>query len=237
MSTEHGKKVMIVGGSRGIGAEIVRKFAQNHYEVVLTYSGSQKAAEELAHETQARVRQVDAANRHELMEAIQAESPLDVLVYNAGVLIGGDPLEIEASQIDNLIDINIRGAYHAAVEAARTMPNGGRIIIIGSVNADRVPFPGISAYAMSKSAIQAMVQGLARDFGDREITVNAVQPGPTNTDMNPADGEQSAMMQGVMAIKRHVEPGDVASLAFYLATPPAKSITGSMHTIDGGFGA
>ena len=139
--------------------------------------------------------------------------------------------------MDRLIDVNVRGAYHASVEAARHLPEGGRILLIGSVNGDRAPFEGVAAYTMSKSALQGMARGLARDFGARGITVNVVQPGPTDTDMNPADGPQAELMRSVMAIKRHGTADEVASLVLYLASPQARGITGAMHTIDGGFGA
>src|SRR3546814_1124954 len=115
----------------------------------------------------------------------------------------GDPLTLEPDAIDRMIDINVRAPYRASVEAARSMNDDGRIIIIGSVNADRMPFTGGAAYAMSKSAIQGMVRGLARDFGDRGITVNSIQPGPTDSEMNPADGPMAATMHSCMAIKRH----------------------------------
>ena len=117
------------------------------------------------------------------------------------------------------------------------MPDGGRIIVIGSVNGDRMPFAGGAAYALSKSALQGMARGLARDFGDRGITVNVIQPGPTATDMNPEDGPMSEYMHSFMAIKRHVKADEIAGLAAWLASPEAAMVTGAMHTIDGGFGA
>jgi cyclic-di-GMP-binding biofilm dispersal mediator protein len=136
-----------------------------------------------------------------------------------------------------MIDVNVRGPYHAAVAGARKMTNGGRIIVIGSVNGDRMPFAGGAAYGMTKSAVQGMVRGLARDFGPLGITVNNVQPGPVNTDMNPADGPMKDMMHSYMAIKRHAEPAEIAGMVAYLAGPEAGIVTGAQHTIDGGFGA
>ena len=127
--------------------------------------------------------------------------------------------------------------YHAAVEAARQMSDGGRIIVIGSTNGDRMPFAGGAAYALTKSAMQGMVRGLARDFGTRGITVNSIQPGPTDSDMNPADGPMADFMHSFMAIPRHIHASEVAELAAYLAGPHAAMITGSLQTIDGGFGA
>ena len=232
-----GKKVMVFGGSRGIGSAIVSAFVGSGAAVQFTYAGSRAAAEVLAVETGAVAVYSDAADRDGVVATIRGAGPLDILVYNAGVLVSGDPLTIDPDAVDRLIDVNVRAPYHAVVEAARTMPEGGRIVVIGSVNGDRMPFPGLAAYAMSKSALQGMARGLARDFGPRGITVNIVQPGPTDTDMNPADGPLADQMHSVMAIKRHGAAEDVASLVLYLAGPHAGGITGAMHTIDGGFGA
>ncbi|WBO23712.1 SDR family oxidoreductase [Sphingomonas abietis] len=237
MAESSGRKVLVVGGSRGIGAAIVRAFAGEGASVAFTYAGSADAAAALVDETGARAVRSDAADRDALVGTVRAEAPFDILVYNAGLLLTGDPLTLDADAVDRLIDVNVRGAYHASVEAARAMPAGGRIIVIGSTNGDRMPFDGLAAYAMSKSALQGMARGLARDFGARDITVNVVQPGPTDSDMNPADGPHAAMMHSVMAIKRHGTADDVASLVLYLAGPHAGGITGAMHTIDGGFGA
>lgn len=136
-----------------------------------------------------------------------------------------------------MLRINVHAPYNASVEAARRMPEGGRIIVIGSVNGDRMPFAGLAAYALSKSALQGMVLGLALDFGPRGITVNVVQPEPIDTDANPADGPLKDVMHGFMALKRHGRPEEVASMVAWLAGPEAGSVTGAMDTIDGAFGA
>jgi cyclic-di-GMP-binding biofilm dispersal mediator protein len=237
MTDFHGKNVLILGGSRGIGASLVRRFAADGAMVTFTYAGSKDAAEALAAETGAKAVKSDAADRTETIATVKAAGPLDVLVANAGTLALGNPLEIEPDAIDRMIDINVRAPYHASIEAARNMPEGGRIIIVGSVNGDRMPFAGGAAYALTKSAVQGMARGLARDFGDRNITVNVIQPGPTDTDMNPKDGPMKETMHGFMALKRHGKPEEIAGLAAYLAGPEAGFITGAMHTIDGGFGA
>lgn len=237
MSDLSGKQVLVFGGSRGIGAAIVSAFTTSGASVRLTYSGSKSAAEALAAKTGAVATQSDAADRASVIQTVRDAGPLDILVFNAGVLVSGDPLTLEPDAVDHLIDVNIRAPYHAAVEAARTMRDSGRIIVIGSVNGDRMPFDGLAAYAMSKSALQGMARGLARDFGARGITVNIVQPGPTDTDMNPANGPLAGLMHSAMAIKRHGTSEDVASLVLYLAGPHAGGITGALHTIDGGFGA
>jgi cyclic-di-GMP-binding biofilm dispersal mediator protein len=231
-----GKQVMVMGGSRGIGAAIVRHFAGAGASVRFTFSGSPDAAAALAAETGATAVQADSANRDAVIAAVAAAGPLDIMVVNAGVAIMGDPLTLDPDAVDRLIDINVRAAYFASVEAGRQMHDNGRIIIIGSVNGDRVPWPGATAYALSKSAVQGIARGLARDFGGRGITVNVVQPGPVDTDMNPAAGPMAKMMHAGMAIKRHATADEVASLVLYLASPAAAMITGTTQTIDGGVG-
>jgi cyclic-di-GMP-binding biofilm dispersal mediator protein len=232
-----GKNVLVLGGSRGIGAAIVRRFAGDGANVVFTYAGSEGAALALAKETGAQALKVDSADRKALVRAVADRGALDILASNAGTLAMGDPLELDADAVDRMIDVNVRAPYHAAVEAARRMPSGGRIIVIGSTNADRMPFAGGAAYALTKSAMQGMVRGLARDFGPRGITVNAVQPGPTDTDMNPANGPMAELMHGFMAIKRHVKASEVAELVAFVAGPHGAMMTGSTPMIDGGFAA
>ncbi|WP_343615057.1 SDR family oxidoreductase [Novosphingobium sp.] len=235
--TEDSRKILVIGGSRGIGAAIVQRFAENGDSVAFTYAGSAEAAATLQKNTGAVAVLSDASDREALIAVIRAQGKLDVLVVNAGALVLGNPLDLDADAVDRMIDLNVRAPYHAAVEAARSMAEGGRIIIIGSVNGDRMPFEGGAAYALTKSAMQGMARGLARDFGARGITVNVVQPGPTDTDMNPANGPMSDAMHSFMAIKRHVRPTEVAGMVLWLAGPDAGAVTGAMHTIDGGFGA
>jgi cyclic-di-GMP-binding biofilm dispersal mediator protein len=232
-----GKNILVLGGSRGIGAAIVRRFAKGGGTVAFTYSGSKAAAEALAAETGAEAIRTDSADRDALLATVAGRGALDVLVANAGTLVLGDPLTLDADAIDRMITINVNAPYHAAVEAARKMSDNGRIIVIGSVNGDVMPFAGGAAYALTKSAVQGMVRGLARDFGARGITVNCIQPGPVDTDMNPADGPMANTMHGFMAIKRHVRSDEIAELTAYIAGLHGAMMTGAMHTIDGGFGA
>ena len=232
-----GKNVLVLGGSRGIGAAVVRRFASEGAKTAFTYLGSAKAAEALAAETGAEAIPADSADRATLVKTVADRGALDVIVISAGALVMGDPLTLDADAVDGLIDVNVRAPYHAAVEAARRMNPGGRIIVIGSTNGDRIPFAGGSAYALSKSAMQGMVRGLARDFGPRGITVNAIQPGPTDSDMNPADGPMAETMHSFMAIKRHVRTNEVAAYVAFIAGPNGAMITGSFQTIDGGFAA
>ncbi len=237
MSAFQGKSVLVLGGSRGIGAAIVTRFAADGATVTFTYSASPDAAEQLAAATGATTVKTDSADRDAVIARVRDSGPLDILVVNAGIGIFGDALDQDPDTIDRLFKINIHAPYHAAVEAARQMPEGGRIIIIGSVNGDRMPVPGMASYAVSKSALQGLARGLARDFGPRGITINVVQPGPIDTDANPADGPMKELMHSFMAIKRHGRPEEVAGMVAWLAGPEAGFVTGAMHTIDGAFGA
>ncbi len=237
MALFNGKSVLVLGGSRGIGAAIVRRFAAEGARVRFTYGASPEAAQRLAEETGSVAVQTDSADRDAVIAQVRASGPLDVLVVNAGIGVFGDPLELDPDAVERLFQINVHAPYFAAVEAARGMPAGGRIIVIGSVNGDRMPVPGMAAYALSKSAMQGLARGLARDFGPRGITVNVVQPGPIDTDANPATGPMSELLHGFMAIKRHGSAQDVAGMVAWLAGPEAGFVTGAMHTIDGAFGA
>lgn len=237
MATLEGKKALVLGGSRGIGAAIVERLAKEGAATTFTYGSSKEDAETLAKKTGTTTVQANSADRIAVGKVIADQGALDILVVNAGIAALGQALELDPNDVDRMIDINVRGPYHAAVDAARQMNDGGRIVIIGSVNGDRMPFPGGAAYGMTKSAVQGMVRGLARDFGDRGITVNSVQPGPVNTDLNPEDGPMKDMMHSFMAIKRHAQPEEIAGMVAYLVGPEAKIVTGAQHTIDGGFGA
>ncbi|MFO6431646.1 SDR family oxidoreductase [Erythrobacter sp. W302b] len=237
MSMLQGKSVLVLGGSRGIGAAIVRRFANEGANVTFTYFGSRDAAQRLASETGSTAVLTDSGDRDAVIARVRDSGPLDVLVVNAGYAIYGDAREHDPDEVDRLLRVNVHAPFHASVEAARQMPEGGRIIVIGSVNGDRMPVPGMAAYALTKSALQGMARGLARDFGPGGITINVVQPGPIDTDANPENGPNRDLMHGFMAIKRHGRPEEVAGMVAWLAGPEAGFVTGAMHTIDGAFGA
>lgn len=237
MSGFQGKSVLVLGGSRGIGAAIVRRFVAEGATVRFTYAGSRDAAEQLAADTGSVAIHADSADRDVVIATVRDSGPLDVLVVNAGFALFGDALDQDPDAVDRLFRVNVHAPYHASVEAARQMPDGGRVIVIGSVNGDRMPIPGMASYALSKSALQGLARGLARDFGPRGITINIVQPGPIDTEANPADGPMKDLMHSFMAIKRHGTAEEVAGMVAYLAGPDAGFITGAMHTIDGAFGA
>lgn len=237
MSAFKDKSVLVLGGSRGIGAAIVRRFVADGARVTFTYAGSAEAAQRLAGDTGSSAVLADSADRDAVIDTVRRSGPLDVLVVNSGIALFGDALDQDPDAVDRLFRINVHAPYHAAVEAARQMPPGGRIIVMGSVNGDRMPLPGMASYALSKSALQGLARGLARDFGPRGITINVVQPGPIDTDANPENGPMKDLMHSFMAIKRHGRAEEVAGMVAWLAGPEASFVTGAMHTIDGAFGA
>ncbi|MGX6564915.1 SDR family oxidoreductase [Cupriavidus necator] len=246
MTNLAGKVAFVSGGARGIGAAIVRRLAREGATVAFTYQQSVAPAAALVAEVEAAggralALQADAADPAVLTDAINGVAhqfgKIDILVNNAGVLLLGPVESFSLEDFDKTHAVNVRAVFVAAKAALAHMGQGGRIINIGSANAERMPFPGGSAYAMSKSALQGLVQGMARDLGPRGITVNNVQPGPTNTDMNPEAGEFGVALHGLMALQRHAKPEEIAAMVAYIAGPEAGFVTGASLTIDGGFSA
>jgi len=244
--TLHNKVALVLGGSRGIGAAIVERLAADGAAVAFTYVNSAQKAEALAaglraQDSKVLAIQADSADELALRAAVNATvksfGRLDILVNSAGVLAIGPLEEFTMADFDRTLAVNVRSVFVAIQEAARHMGEGGRIITIGSTNAERMPFAGGGVYAMSKAAIVGLTRGLARDLGPRGITINNVQPGPVDTDMNPDSGEFAATLKGLMALPRYGRTEEIASFVAYLAGPEAGYITGASLTIDGGFAA
>ena len=225
-----GQVAFVQGGSRGIGAAIVKRLARDGAAVAFTYVSSPSKAEEIVATITAaggkalaiRADSADAvAVQHAIRQTVTTFGRLDILVNNAGVLVWGNIEELALDDLDRTLAVNIRSVFVACQEAAHHMGKGGRIINIGSTNADRIPMAGGSVYAMSKSALVGLTKGMARDLGPRGITVNNVQPGPVDTDMNPADGESAEQLKGMMALARYGKDDEIASFVAYLAGPEA----------------
>ena len=247
MDTRLNNQVAFInGGSRGIGAATARRLAAEGAKVAIGYQSSGIAAEALVAEIEARggeaiAIRADAADAEALTRAIDRAAShfgrLDILVNSAGVLLMGPVDEFSLADLDKTLAVNVRAVFVASKAAAAHMRDGGRIINISSTNAGRMPFAGGAAYAMSKSALTGLAKGLARDLGPRNITVNNVQPGPIDTDMNPAEGAFAEALHGLMALPRHGHADEVAAMVAYLASPEAAFVTGADLLIDGGFAA
>jgi 3-oxoacyl-[acyl-carrier protein] reductase len=241
-----GKVAFVQGGSRGIGAAIAKHLARAGAAVAISYANSSKQALAVVGEIEAAggralALQADSADVSAVQDAVAtvvtAYGQLDILVNNSGVLEMGPLDQFTLEAFDRTIAINIRSVFVASQAAAKHMKEGGRIINIGSTNAERMPFAGGAVYAMSKSALVGLVKGLARDLGPRGITINNVQPGPVDTDMNPDNTEFAQTLKGLMAVGRYGRVDEIASFVTYLAGPEAGYITGTSLMIDGGFSA
>lgn len=242
----HGRVAFIQGGSRGIGAAIVKRLAREGAAVAFTYRTSPEEAQQLVDEVNivgcnVIAIRADSAGPEALQSAIRQTvkhfGGLDILINNAGILPWGTLEELTLAHIDHALAVNVRGVIIASQEAVLHMGVGGRIINIGSINAERVPISGGAVYAMTKASLVGFTKGLARDLGPSGITVNTVQPGPIDTDMNPADGEVAGQLKQLMALRRYGKCEEVASFVAYLAGPEAGFITGASLNIDGGFAA
>lgn len=239
-----GRRALVTGGSRGIGAQIVRRLTAAGAAVSFTYTSSATAAEQLVAEVSANggravAIQADSAEPAQIEAAVEqtvAElGGLDVLVNNAGTAYIAPIDDFTAEQFDRLVAINIGGVYWAVRSAVKHLGEGARIINIGSINADRVPGPGLAVYAMTKGAVSSFTRGLARELGPRGITVNNVQPGPINTEMNPDEGEFADSLREVSALGRYGSADDVAAVVSFLAGPESGYVTGANWNVDGGF--
>jgi 3-oxoacyl-[acyl-carrier protein] reductase len=235
------KVALVFGGSRGIGAAIVKQFATDGASVALTYARSPDKAAETARAAGAMgvsviMIKADSADSEAVKEAVAQTvacfGRLDILVVNAGIMIRGTVDTFALEDFDRMLATNVRGAFVAIQASAPHLTNGGRIITIGSNTAVRTAFPGSSVYSMTKGAIASLVRGVAIDLAPRGITVNNVQPGPTATDMTAGHVE---LVKPLVPLGRMGEPDEVAGLVAYLASARAGFITGSSLTIDGGY--
>lgn len=242
-----GKTALVTGGSRGIGAAIAKRLAADGAKVALTYVNGKDKAEAVVKEIsasggQAVALQADSADREAVKQAVAATvkafGSIDILVNNAGVAATGEgtPEQI-AAELERLFNVNVHGVASAVEAAAAVMSDNGRIISIGSILGERVPFTGLAAYSATKAAVAGYTRGWARDFGGRGITVNAVQPGPIDTDMNPDSADNAdfaGMLKALTPLGRYGKAEEVAAAVAFLASPDASYITGTTLTVDGG---
>lgn len=238
------RRALITGGSRGIGAAIFKRLANEGAHVALTYVSKPDQANEtvqtaLALGVKALAIQADSADAGAMVAAVertvQEFGGIDILVNNAGIAVIAPIDDYRLEDLDRTLAVNVRAVFVATQAAVKHMQAGGRIINVGSCNAERVPFIGGGVYAMSKAALVGLVKGLARDLGPRGITINNVQPGPVETDMNPSTTDFAKMLMQVMAMHRYGTGDEIASLVAYLAGPEAAYVTGASLSIDGGF--
>ncbi|KYF66801.1 3-oxoacyl-ACP reductase family protein [Sorangium cellulosum] len=246
MGTLKGKVALVTGGSRGIGAAIARRLAHEGAAVAITYAASPAKAAEVVHAIEAaggravavRADSADAeAVKGAVASTVKTFGRIDVLVNNAGVAAMAPLDQFSLEEFDRLMAVNVRGLFVAAQEAARHMGQGGRIINIGSVSGDSALIPGMAVYGATKAAVAGLTRGWARDLGPRGITVNNVQPGPVDTDMNPADGPLAAQLKDQIPVQRYGQGDEIAGMVAYLAGPDGAFVTGADLTIDGGLTA
>src|SRR3954463_12677320 len=229
-----GKAALVTGGSRGIGAAIARRLAAEGAAVAITFASAKQKADEVIKAIQregGRAIAIAADNgdaaavRKAVDETARAFGKIDILVASAGIAKIAPVSEFSLEDFDKTVAVNVRGMFVAIQQALKYMGDGGRIITIGSVNADRMPFAGGAVYAMSKAAVAGLVRGLARDLGPKGITVNNVQPGPVDTDLNPAEGPVAATMKSLMALPRYGRDSEIAGMVAYLAGSEAAFVT------------
>ena len=241
-----GKVALVTGGSRGIGAAIAKRLARDGADVALTYVSAADKARAVVAEIEAAGRRglaiaADSADPEAVIAAVDRTAAelgrLDILVNNAGIFPYGPPETVTLADIDRTLAIHVRAVFVASQAALRHMEVGGRILSIGSCLGQRVPHPGVTLYAMSKSALVGFTKGLARDVGPRGITVNLIDPGSTDTDMNPADGPGADAQRELMALGHFGSADDIAAMTAHLAGPGGRFVTGAAIAVDGGYAA
>jgi 3-oxoacyl-[acyl-carrier protein] reductase len=246
MSKLTNKVALVTGGSRGIGRAIAKRLAKDGASVAITYAKDAKAASAVVKAIEAEggkavAIQADAADVEAVRSAVEKTvvtfGRLDVLVNNAGTAIPKTFEETTLEEMDRVIDINLRGTLAATQAALKHMKSGGRIIMIGSSVGERVLVPGLVAYSGTKGAVKMFTQALSREIGSRGITVNNVQPGPIDTDLNPAAGDWAVPQKAATALDRYGQVDEVAALVAFVAGPESSYITGANLTVDGGMNA
>jgi 3-oxoacyl-[acyl-carrier protein] reductase len=246
MSKLTNKVALVTGGSRGIGAAIAKRLAADGASVAITYAKDASAASAVVKAIElgggkAVAIQADAADAEAVKRAVEKTvatfGRLDVLVNNAGTAIPKTFVETTLEEMDRVIDINLRGTLAATQAALRYLNKGGRIITIGSAVGERAVAPGLVAYAATKGAVKMFTQSLSRELGSRGITVNNVQPGPIDTDLNPASGEWAVPQKAATALDRYGHVDDIAAMVAFVAGPESSYITGANLTVDGGMNA
>ena len=246
MSKLANKVALVTGGSRGIGAAVAKRLAADGANVAITYAKDAKAASAVVKAIEragqkAIAIQADAIDANAVAAAVEETvatfGRLDVLVNNAGTAIPKAFVETTLEEMDRVLDVNVRGVFIATQAALRHMNEGGRIIMIGSAVGERVLVPGLVPYSATKGAVKIFTQGLSREVGSRGITVNNVQPGPIDTDLNPAAGEWALPQKAVTGLNRYGNVDEVAALVAFVAGPESSYITGANLTVDGGMNA
>lgn len=236
---------IVTGGSRGIGASIAEALAKDGFDIAISYARNATAADATVARITALGRTARAyragegtdAARELIERVVQDFGRLDTLVCNAGIYPYAKVQEMTVAQVDATLDLNVRAVMLETMAAVTHMKRGGRIILIGSTFGERAPFPGISLYSATKAALGGFVRGAARDLGPEGITINVIQPGPIDTDMNPADGAGADMLRAFLCVPEYGKPAGIASMASFLARPESDNITGAALTVDGGLAA
>lgn len=240
------RAALVTGGSRGIGAAIALRLATDGYDVAISYASNEKAAADIVNKIEAKGRKAVAikanggtaeGNRAVVTKTVETFGRLDALVCNAGIYPYGPIDQMTVEQIDQVLNLNVRAVMIETMEAVKHLGQGGRLIYIGSAFGARAPFPGISLYSATKAALEGFARGVARDVGPKGITVNVVEPGPIDTDLNPADGDGAALISSFTATNSYGKVADIADFVGFLASPAASYITGASLPVDGGLTA